>query len=314
MLEIIGGTMRKNEKNRWLGGFLVLVFLCTVVGAWPICTSAAQDIVPVPILMYHNLTQNGNAVSPWTLEKWRFEEDLAYLRDNGYTTVSLADLLSYVNGTSNLPQKPIMITFDDGYLSNYTYALPLLSQYGMKAVISVVGAYVRSTPYENVTPEMMDTAFLTWEQLREMKASGVFEVGNHTNALHDSPGRKGCLQICGESRESYSDLLGADLLACQKNIQAIGETAMIFSYPSGSYSYLSNKIINHNGYTFAFTSTRGGINYIGRGSYGALTRLKRVNRPGGMGSAEYFKRLNLTQATKKGPRGQRPNLPNLRAF
>ena len=69
------------------------------------------------------------------------EQDFQYLKEQGYTAVLPDDLIAYANGEGQLPPKPILITFDDGYYNNYSYAFPLLKKYDMKAVISIVGNF-----------------------------------------------------------------------------------------------------------------------------------------------------------------------------
>ena len=87
--------------------------------------------------MYHNLAQEGSGND--TISVQRLEEHLAALQDAGYTTITFQDLLAYVEQGTELPEKPVLLTFDDGYESNYTLAYPLLQQYQMKATIFVIG-------------------------------------------------------------------------------------------------------------------------------------------------------------------------------
>ena len=98
-----------------------------------------DDSIALPIVMYHSLlkSKSGNyIVHPDT-----FENDLKYIQDKGYTTITMTDLINYVYKDSPLPEKPIIITFDDGFYNNFGYAVPLLHKYDMKAVISIVGKY-----------------------------------------------------------------------------------------------------------------------------------------------------------------------------
>ena len=98
-----------------------------------------DDSIALPIVMYHSLlkSKSGNyIVHPAT-----FENDLKYIQDKRYTTITMTDLINYVYKNSPLPEKPIIITFDDGFYNNFGYAVPLLHKYDMKAVISIVGKY-----------------------------------------------------------------------------------------------------------------------------------------------------------------------------
>ena len=94
----------------------------------------------VPILLYHHITEEpgeGGAVSVET-----FNEQMTALVEAGYTAVTFADLDAFVSGDGALPDKPILITFDDGYESNYTHAYPILKEHGLKATIFVIGVSV----------------------------------------------------------------------------------------------------------------------------------------------------------------------------
>ena len=93
------------------------------------------SVVSVPILSFHHLSEAQDAY----LTPEAFEEYLRVLSDNGYTAVLYQDLMDFADQKKPLPEKPIMITFDDGYTSNYEYAYPLLEKWNMKAEIAVVG-------------------------------------------------------------------------------------------------------------------------------------------------------------------------------
>ena len=114
-----------------------------------ISCSAANTASKVPILMYHNLTNDPSAVTSMTITGERFQEDMEYLEYNGYTPLLSADLIDIRAGKEAMPERPVMITFDDGYRSNYDIAYPILQKTGMKAVIALIGKSIRaevSTP------------------------------------------------------------------------------------------------------------------------------------------------------------------------
>ena len=142
------------------------------------------------------------------------------IRDSGYTAVTISDLIAYQEGRKELPQKPIMITFDDGYYNNYSYAFPLLKKYDMKAVISVIGRY---TDEYSASMEKMNNNYsqLTWDQIREMMDSGYVEFANHSYDMHSDTTRRGVKkkyqEATGEYRMaitpvSYTHLAGGTLL------------------------------------------------------------------------------------------------------
>lgn len=100
-----------------------------------------------------------------------FEAQIAALAQAGYTAVFPDDLAAYVNQGKALPDKPIVITFDDGYLSNYEYAWPILEKYGMVATIFMVGATTGNTEHYKDTAYPI-TPHFSYEQGAEMVASG----------------------------------------------------------------------------------------------------------------------------------------------
>ena len=131
----------------------------------------AAETVSLPILMYHHIRTDSGACNDYTILPETFEGDLQYLRDHGYETVSVADLLAYEAGVAELPEKPVMITFDDGQSSFAAYALPLLEKYDMCAVLAVVGVFADA--YTESDDRDVTYAYLSWPELAELEQSGM---------------------------------------------------------------------------------------------------------------------------------------------
>lgn len=127
----------------------------------------------LPVLMYHKI-QPAAAQDDLVISVDKFEEQLRYLKHNGFNTISLSQLTAYVTKGAALPHKPVMLTFDDGYRDNLLYAYPLLKKYGMKANIFLIGSKV-TTPEEN-DGEYLDTADLGY------MSSELVEYGLHSFA------------------------------------------------------------------------------------------------------------------------------------
>lgn len=124
----------------------VLILLCislAVLGAaqtsFEGTAEAGANSVRLPVLMYHNILISKNGT--YTVKPEQLEKDLAAIKREGYTTVFPSEVIAFVKGKGNLPQKPIMLTFDDGYYNNMYYALPLLKKYNMKATLNIIGAF-----------------------------------------------------------------------------------------------------------------------------------------------------------------------------
>ena len=128
------------KKGIFAAGLLLLIGLFSVSALFR-AVSASASGREVPILMYHSVGYNNRVQSQYLLSPEVFEQDLIWLRNAGYTAVFVSDLVAYAEGRGDLPEKPIVLTLDDGYLNNLIYVLPLLEKYQTKAVISVVGSF-----------------------------------------------------------------------------------------------------------------------------------------------------------------------------
>lgn len=237
------------------------------------------DGVSLPIIMYHSLLKDSHAWNEYVISPDEFEHDLAWLRDSGYTAVTVQDLIDYVNGEGSLPDKPVMLTFDDGYYSVYLYALPLLKEYKMKAVLSIIGRY--TDLYSLNGEENPAYSHVTWSQVAEMSDSGIIEIQNHTYNMHSLNGqRQGSRRVSGESYEHYEQVMMADLIRLQSLVDAYTRRMpTAFAYPYGFISKESGGILKDIGFHCSFTSYTG-ISRITRDP-GSLFMLKRLLRPHG---------------------------------
>ena len=91
----------------------------------PVQADAGEEIA-LPVIMYHHILESSKLLGAYVITPTELENDFKWIQKEGYTPVVVADLLAYVHNDVPLPEKPIMITFDDGYESNYVYAYPLL--------------------------------------------------------------------------------------------------------------------------------------------------------------------------------------------
>jgi peptidoglycan/xylan/chitin deacetylase (PgdA/CDA1 family) len=221
-------------------------------------TSSGHSVC-VPIIMYHQVKNQGfgkDCISPY-----EFESDLAYLSKNNYHTITMSDLISYVYEETPLPDNPIILTFDDGYLSTYHYVYPLLKQYDMKIVVSIVGKSIDD--FSRVKDNRINYAHMTWEELHEMQDSGHVEIQNHTYNLHSTCyGRYGCYQRANETLSQYEQLLTEDTLKLQDRVtELLNITPTTFTYPYGKYNNTTENIIKRLGFK-ATLSTTYGLNLI----------------------------------------------------
>ena len=244
--------------------------------------------IRVPVLMYHSVLDNPKRVGKYVILPEELEKDLIYIRDHGYTTITSKDLIAYRANKGDLPEKPIMLTFDDGYYNNYTYLFPLLKKYNMKAVLSVVGTYADAY---SVPSEILNNNYshATWEQLKEMQQSGLVEIGNHSYNMHDFATRHGVLRNKGEDLAYYQNILQDDLHKMQECLlQKAGVEATVFAYPFGSVNKESRAVVESIGFPVTLGCEEG-MNFIHKKS--SLKDLKRYNRAGNADRNEFFARI-----------------------
>jgi Predicted xylanase/chitin deacetylase len=135
----------------------------------------------VPILMYHSITDRPNAdTRPHAVRPGDFEEQLAYLKENRFTPLTFADLIAAINGTGSAPpERPVVLTFDDGYADFHSTALPLLDRYGIPATVFVTSGWLDDAG-PDAAGRPLD-AMLSWSQVREAASAGI-EIGGHSHS------------------------------------------------------------------------------------------------------------------------------------
>jgi len=211
---------------------------------------------------------------------------MKYLKDNGYTAILTEDLINYIDNNVPLPEKPIMITFDDGYYNNLYYALPILQKYDMKAVISVVGIFSDTLAHND--PGIPSYSYLTWDNINTLIESGIIEIGNHTYQFHSCKNRKGCTRLAGESEEDYQRILMSDLEKLQDLLRInCGMVPISFAYPYGSICRESIPVLKVMGFRCTFNCYEK-PNYITRDP-DCLFSLNRYNRSNSVSTNQFMK-------------------------
>lgn len=273
---------------------LCLVLVMIVIGIFTYATvkaSADEKEISVPIIMYHSVLQDPNRSGKFVVTPTTLENDMVYLKKNGYETVFVRDLIEYVYNDTPLPKKPVILTFDDGHYNNITYLLPLLEKYDMNAVISVVGSYTEQFSKED--SHNPNYSYLTWEDIRELEQSGRIEIANHTYHLHEKSNRKGCNIMSGEEIEDYQENLKQDLETLQAALKEKSNISqpITFTYPFGYICPESQNPIEKTGF-LASLSCYERINQISKNK-NCLYTLGRFNRPEGISTDEFMKKIKL---------------------
>lgn len=244
----------------------------------------------LPIIMYHSILESPKKSSPYIISPKLLEEDLKYIKKAGYTPVVMKDVISFVEDKGELPDKPIVLTFDDGYYNNLYYADPLLKKYDMQAVFSVVGEMTEQFSYE--PDKNPNYSHVTWDDIFTMHMSGRWEIQNHSYACHSYEKRNGVSQMNGESYDDYEDFLMADLCHLQDKLAYVtGVTPNTFTYPFGAFTEKTDKVLKKIGFKATLSCTEG-VSTIKRGDPECLYKLKRHLRPPDKSSEEFFEFLH----------------------
>ena len=182
----------------------------------------------VPVLMYHSIAvEKGN---PIRMPLEQFDKEMKYIKDQGYTTLTLKELYDYFENKVPVPDKSIVITLDDGYENNYTEAFPVLKKYGLKATVFMITCTI------DVNPKCLTSA-----QLKEMDKAGI-EIESHTVTHRDL------------DTLSYDEQM-AELKDSKAALEKLlGRPVDYVAYPEGKYNGNTIKAVAAAGYKMAFTT------------------------------------------------------------
>ncbi|MBI5303687.1 MAG: polysaccharide deacetylase family protein [Chloroflexi bacterium] len=217
----------------------------------------------VPILMYHYVS-----VPPPDADKYRldlsvtpanFDAQMEYLAIEGYTPVTVSALTDHLLYGAPLPPKPILLTFDDGYLDNYEFAFPILKKYKFVGTISVITDFV-----EGKRP-----GYVNWNQLEDMAIAGM-EIASHTLDHQDLSRLPRALQVkeIAESKAAIET--------------RIGTPVKTFCYPAGKYTATTLDVLRSAGYLAGLTEIQGT-----RQSTDQLFELRRIRVRGSYSVADF---------------------------
>lgn len=192
----------------------------------------------VPILMYHYISEPPAGSDVYRVDLSvtpdSFRQQMAYLKENGYTTIDFYELSTAIVAHTELPEKPILVTFDDGYLDNYEEAFPILQEYGFKGTFFVVTEFI----------DAGREGYMTWEMVEEMAQAGQ-RIESHSRTHPD---------LTTKSRDG----LIWELLGSQETLTAhIGYKPRYFCYPGGTYNEETIQILKELDFWGAVTTENG---------------------------------------------------------
>ncbi len=200
----------------------------------------ADGFQTIPILTYHRFAEECS--SPLCMPSRTFDRQMRYLKENGYHVITAEELFAFLEYRRGLPQKSVLITMDDGYRSVYNVAYPILQKYGFKATIFIYTSFVG-----------VSKMAITWDQLKEMKASG-FTIGSHTVYHTDLTQPKE-----DETEQAFLARIKEELFGSKKIIdRKLDQNTYLLAYPFGYYDQRSIQVARNAGYKFAMSVKRGG--------------------------------------------------------
>lgn len=212
-----------------------------------------SNIIKIPVLMHHDVLKQRSRQNKYTTTPIKFEKDLKYLYDNEYKSVVIKDIVDFVESGKALPQKPVIISFDDGHYNNVYYAEPLLAKYNMKAVMFIVGAFSEKSTLEG--EQNPSYSYVNWDTLKSMSTNNLWDIQSHSWDLH---GKKGVGKNMSKSNDEYSNFLKEDFLKISDKINEItGKNPIAFAYPYGLTNDTAEEVLKELGYKATFTSFSG---------------------------------------------------------
>jgi peptidoglycan/xylan/chitin deacetylase (PgdA/CDA1 family) len=215
------------------------------------------DSNKVTVLMYHHILEEKDIDGTWednsaVLSLEAFTKEMAYLYENNYNVLTLEAFNNYVNLDETVPEKSVLITFDDGYKSDFVYAYDVLKAYDFHATVFLITSQINQVYEETFDPDKLQ--FVSMKELEDCQ--DVFSYGDHTYDLHriDSTIHKAYMLI-----KDY-DEIDADFKKSSEMIaDLIDPETKAFAYPYGVYNYLSMKALNDNDYKLAFLTINGQV-------------------------------------------------------
>lgn len=230
--------------------------------------------IKIPILLYHDFVTAVPNSDPdnfnYINTPQSFEENIKTLLEEGYTVISMEQLNEAYKGNIELPSKPILITFDDGYYSNYEYIYPILQKYNVKASIFVIT--------DKVGKEIDGIKYLGWDECLEMQNSGLVEIFSHSKK-HVFYNKLPIRKIRDDVKESYEII--------EKHLGK--KDLKVFAYPYGAYTNDTVRTLKNNGIDFQ-------IYDIGINNFKDFNKdfIKRINIPCEMTGKEIIEEIENT--------------------
>lgn len=212
----------------------LLISLCLTVFSYQV---VAANITNIPILCYHNL--NPTKPGSMNMTPQKFESQIKWLKDNGFTIIPLKEAVDYLQGKrESLPPKSIVVTADDGWQSVYTYMFPIIKKYNIPVTLFIYPQTISNG--KNA---------MTWEELKKLQDTGLFDIQSHT---YSHPNFKQAKKRM--SPENYEKYVTSELVSSKTMLEnKTGKKILFLAWPFGIYDSYLEQAAEKAGYVMAFT-------------------------------------------------------------
>jgi len=255
------------------------IVVALILGLWScMACSDSFDVRPTDygpnqflVLCYHAIPLKGKENDPYTISQQEFSEQIEYLRTHGYHFVSLQQILDARGGKKNLPDRAILLSFDDAYISYYKFVVPFLTRQEIPSIVAVVGSFVDSHPAKLVEPVM------NWQQIKTVSSNPYVEVVSHSYNLHHAVQYNPVGNVAApanilrfdpqrnryETENEYRNRLRKDFAQQEKIfIKKLGFKPRAMVWPYGRYTRISEDVAMEFGMQAMFT-LEWGLNHPG---------------------------------------------------
>jgi biofilm PGA synthesis lipoprotein PgaB len=269
-------TMVKNRYNilksilKLISVFMVISSSYAMANDLPNVCSRDQNPNEFTILSYHEIADKSQTLdSTYAVTPVHFDEQMHWLMDNGYHFINIDDIINYRKHAKALPDKAVLITFDDGYHSMYTNAYPVLKKYKIPSVIALVGSWLLKEDKVDFGGHTIPRSeFLSQKEIKEMVASGLVEVASHSYASHKGilGNPQGNMQPAIRTRQwlgdkgvyedekAYEQRINNDLAENNRFLkQYTGQEPRVMVWPYGHYNIEVRKIAEKLGMPIGLT-------------------------------------------------------------
>lgn len=269
-------TVSKIMKTKFKPLLTMLLILTALAGSYALAKempnpcSRDQNVNEFTILSYHEIADKSETLdTSYAVSPSHFEQQIRWLMESGYHFITVDDILEYRKSGKALPDKAVLITFDDGYRSVYTNAYPILKKYRIPAVVALVGKWMQAQDKVDFDGQIIDrNKFLNQSELKEMIASGLVEIASHSYGLHKGVqgNPQGSMQPAATTRrwlseqkryedeKSYEQRVYNDLLENSTFLKRYtGQQPRVIVWPYGRYNIEVRRIAERLGMPIGLT-------------------------------------------------------------